>query len=179
MIDSGIPIQSQSARFRLDGTGRGRGLVLLYPDKLAAVSSPAELWGIFLGPLVLGAIVYPLVHDLGALGAATGVLVGGWIGVGIGKRLAATKVDADGVGVTVKLLERIASLRLRKSAGISGWLSGQALLVTSADGAEYEFRGRLNGWQADLATALTVRGHEIRVTPEGITVTLQATPEAG
>ena len=179
MKDHGIPIRSQSARFRLGGTRRGQGLVLLYPDKLAAASSPAERWGIFLGPLVLVAIAYPLVHDWGALGGAIGVLVGGWIGGGICKRLAVRKVAADGEGVTVIPLDVITSLRLRKSAGISGWLSGQALLVTTADGAEHEFRGRLNGWQADLATALTVRGHEILVTPESITVTPRARSEAG
>ena len=39
LTDSGIPIRSQSARFRVSGTGRGRGIVLLYPDKLAAVNS--------------------------------------------------------------------------------------------------------------------------------------------
>ena len=51
LTESGIPIQSQSARFRVSGAGRGRGVVLLYPDKLAAVNSSAELWGIFSGPL--------------------------------------------------------------------------------------------------------------------------------
>jgi hypothetical protein len=50
MTDSGTPIQSSSARFRVNGTGRGQGIVLLYPDKLAAVNSSAELWGTFLGP---------------------------------------------------------------------------------------------------------------------------------
>lgn len=103
----------------------------------------------------------------------------GVIGAGIGKLLAVRKVAAGGEGVTVIPLDVITSLRLRKSADIRGWLSGQALLVTTADGAEYEFRGWMNGWQADLATALTVSGREIRVTPESIMVTPQATPEAG
>ena len=174
MKDREIPAQSQSVRFRLGRTGRGKGIVLLYPDKLAAVSSPAEFWGIFLGPCVLAAIAYPLGHGLGAFGAAIGVLVGGWIGGGIGKRLAARKVAADGEGVTVIPLDAITSLRLSKSAGIQDWLTGQALLVTAADGTEYEFRGRLNGWQADLATALTVCGREVHVTPENILVTPQA-----
>ena len=178
MKDRGIPIQSQSARFRLGRTGRGQGIVLLYPDKLAAVRSVADLWGIFLGPLVLAAIAYPLVHGLGALGAVVGVLVGRWIGAGIGKWLAAGKVAAGGEGVTVIPLDVITSLRLRKHAGIRGLLTGQALLVTTAGGTEYEFRGMMNGWQADLATALTVHGREISVTPDSITVA-QATPEAG
>ena len=37
LTESGIPIRSQLARFRVSGTGRGRGIVFLYPDKLAAV----------------------------------------------------------------------------------------------------------------------------------------------
>ena len=175
MNDHGIPVQGQSARFRLGGTGRGQGFVLLYPDKLAAVRSPAELWGVFLGPLVLAAIAYPLFHGLGALGAVIGVLVGRWIGAGIGKRLAVRKVAADGEGVTVIPLDVITSLRLRRTAGINGWLGGKALLVTTADGAEYEFIGLLKGWQAELATALTVHGHEILITPETITVMPWAT----
>ena len=51
LTESGIPIRSQLARFRVSGTGRGRGIVLLYPDKLAAVNSSAQLWGIFFGPI--------------------------------------------------------------------------------------------------------------------------------
>ena len=58
-----------------------------------------------------------------------------------------------------------------KSAGLSGWLTGQTLLVTTADGAEYEFRGRMDGWQAALAGALTVRNRDAHVTPQGIIVT--------
>jgi hypothetical protein len=38
------------------------------------------------------------------------------------------------------------------------------------------FRGRMNGWQAG---ALTVRGRDVHVTPQGITVLPRATPEPG
>jgi hypothetical protein len=175
MTDGEIPIQSQSVRFREGGIGRGHGILLLYPDKLAAVDSSAELWGMFLGPIVLVAISL-LVHDILALGAAAAVLVGGWIGQGIGKRRAARKVAARRDGVRVIPLELITSLQIRKSTGFDGWLSGQALLVTTADGAEYEFRGRMNGWQAG---ALTVRGRDVHLTPQGITVRPRATPEPG
>src|SRR5262249_47239782 len=41
----GRPIQSSSARFRVGGIGRGQGIVLLYPDKLAAVNSYTERIG--------------------------------------------------------------------------------------------------------------------------------------
>jgi hypothetical protein len=43
--DSAKPIQSQSARFRKDEAGRDQGILLLYPDKLVAVESWAEIWG--------------------------------------------------------------------------------------------------------------------------------------
>ena len=69
LTDGEIPIQSQSVRFREGGIGRGHGILLLYPDKLAAVDSSAEFWGLFLGPIVLVAVSL-LVHDLLALGAA-------------------------------------------------------------------------------------------------------------
>ncbi len=176
LTESGIPIQSQSARFRVSGAGRRWGVVLLYPDKLAAVNSSAELWGIFLGPFVLIAISRFLVHDIRALGSAVGVLAGGWIGQGIGNRLAVRRVAANRDGVRLIPLDLIAGVRFRKSAGIRGWLTGQALLVTTADGAEYEFRGRMDGWQAALAGVLTVRGRDVHVMPQGITVTPRATP---
>jgi hypothetical protein len=175
MTDSEIPIQSQSVRFREGGIGRGQGILLLYPDKLAAVDSSAELWGSCLGPLILVAISL-LVRDILALGAAAAVLAGGWIGGGIGKRRAARKVAANRDGVRVIPLELITSLQIRKSTGFCDWLTGQALLVTTADGAEYEFRGRMNGW---LAGALTVRGRNVHLTPQGITVIPRATPESG
>jgi hypothetical protein len=173
MTGSGIPIQSQSVRFREGGIGRGQGILLLYPDKLAAVDSSAELWGIFLGPIVLVAISLRI-PDLRALGSAVAVVVGGWIGQGIGKRLAARKPMANRDGVRVIPFDLITSLQIRKSTGFGGWLAGQALLVTTADGAEYEFRGRMNGWQAG---ALTAGGRDVHVTPQGITVIPRAAPE--
>lgn len=176
LTENGIPIRSQSARFRVSGTGRGRGIVLLYPDKLAAVNSSAQLWGIFLGPIVLITISHLLFHDIRELGSAVGVLAGGWIGEGIGKRLAATRVAANRDGIRLVPLDLITSVQFRGPAGIRGWLMGQVLLVTTADGAEYEFRGRMDGWQAALAGALTVRGRDVYVTPQGITVTPQGTP---
>ena len=175
LTESGIPIRSQSARFRVNGTGRGRGIVLLYPDKLAAVNSSAQLWGIFFGPIVLISFSHLLFHDIRELGSAAGVLAGAWIGQGIGKRLAATRVAANRDGVRLVPLDLITSVQF-KSAGIRDWLTGQVLLVTTADGSEYEFRGIMNGWQAAIAGALTVRGRDVHVTPQGIAVTPQATP---
>jgi hypothetical protein len=179
LTESGIPIQSQSARFRVSGTGRGRGIVLLYQDKLAAVNSSSELWGVFLGPIVLIAISRFLGHDIPELGSAVGVMAGSGIGQSIGKRLAARRVVANGDGVRLIPLDLITSVEFRKSAGIRGWLTGQALLVTTADAAEYEFRGRMKGWQAALAGTLTVRGRDVHPTPQGITVGPRAMPGTG
>src|SRR5215475_3705514 len=95
LAECGTPIQSSSARFRVGGIGRGQGIVLLYPDKLAAVNSYTELWGIILGSLVLGAISSFLFHDAWGLGSAVGALAGGLIGQGIGKWLAARRAAAN------------------------------------------------------------------------------------
>ena len=169
--DNGFPILSSSARFRVDGFGRGQGIVLLYPDKLAAVNSYADLWGIFLGSLVLGAISSFLFHDALGLGSAVGALAGGLIGQGIGKWLAARRAVANRDGVRLISLDQIASVQFRNSTGFPAWLIGQTLLVTTADGTEHRFRGRLAGWQAALPGALTVSGRDVHVTPRGITVT--------
>jgi len=170
LAESGVPIRSQLARFRVSGTGRGRGIVLLYPDKLAAVNSSAQLWGIFFGPIVLIALSHLLFHDIRELGSAVGVLAGGWIGQGIGKRLAAMRVAANRDGVRLVPLDLITSVQFSGPAGIRGWLTGQVLLVTTADGAEYEFRGMMDGWQAAIAGALTVRGREVHAVRDAITV---------
>ena len=171
LTESGIPIRSQSARFRVSGTGRGRGIVLLYPDKLAAVNSSAQLWGIFLGPIVLIALSHlALSHDIRELGSAVGVLAGNWIGQGIGERRAVTRVAANRDGVRLVPLDLITSVQFTRSAGILDWLTGQVLLVTTADGAEYEFRGMMAGWPAAIAGALTVRGHEVQAERDVITV---------
>jgi hypothetical protein len=167
MTDSVAPIQSQATWFRVGRAGRRQGIVLLYPDKLAVVNSWAELWGTVLGPFVLVAIAQLLFHDVGALGPAVGVPVGGWLGQGIGKRLAARRVAANGDGVRLIPLDQITGVQFRKPAGLRRWLMGQVLLVTTADAAEYEFRGRMDGWQAALAGALTVQGRDIPVTGYG------------
>jgi hypothetical protein len=177
--ESGIPVRSQSARFRVSGTGRGRGIVLLYPDKLAAVNSSAQLWGIFLGPIVLIALSRLLFHDIRALGSAAGVLAGNWVGQVIAKRRAVSRVAANRGDVRLVALDSITSVQSTKSAGILYWLTGQVLLVTTADGAEYEFRGMMAGWQAAIAGALTVRGHQVHAARDVITVMPQVTRGEG
>jgi hypothetical protein len=167
MTNSVAPIRSQLTWFRVGRAGRRQGIVLLYPDKLAVVNSWAELWGTVLGPFVLVAISHLLFHDIGALGPAVGIPVGSWTGQSIGKRLAAEKVAADGGGVRLIPLDQITGVQFRKSTGLRRWLTGQVLLVTTVDAVEYEFRGRMDGWQAALAGALTVRGRDVPVTRYG------------
>jgi len=183
MTDSRTPIRSNPARFRVGGTARGQGIVLLYPDRLAAVNSSARLWGAFIGPIALAAVSYRLFHDVAALAPAAGIPIGDWTGASIGKRMAAGKVATDSGGESggVRLipLDSISSVQYGKPPGILSWLTGQTLIVTTADGAEYEFRGMLNGWQAALADTLTVGGRDVQVTPQGITVTPQALPGTG
>lgn len=74
---------------------------------------------------------------------------------------------AGGDKVTVIPLDAITSLQTRKS---KGWLAGQHLIVTTADGAEYGFGVKLDKWSADLTNALTARGREVRSTPQGMAV---------
>ena len=127
----------------------------------------AEALGYLLGPPVLAGIAYPFVHAIGAGGAVVGVLAGGWIGELVDRRMAARRVAEAGGGVTVIPLDSITGVRTRSG----GLLGGRSLVVTTQDGTEYRFHGRLDTWQADLAAALTVRGRSVRVTPEGIMVT--------
>jgi hypothetical protein len=93
------------------------------------------------------------------------------IGGAIAKSKAANKVASGGDGVTVIPLDSVASLQTRKSTGIGGWLGGQSLLVTTADGAEYRFGVKLDKWSAGLASALTARGCGVLTTPQGMAVT--------
>jgi hypothetical protein len=189
MTESGTPIMSQSVRFRVGGIGRGQGIVLLYPDRLVAVDSWAELCGIILGTIVLTVSSHFLFHDIYGLGSAAGALAGGWIGQAVGKRLAAGRAEAgragaEGAGAArdgIRLipLDSITSVQIRNSAGIRAWLLGRILVVTTAEGTEHQFRGRLVGWQAGLAGALTLRGCDLQDTPQGITVTSRAWPEMG
>ena len=60
------PIRSESARFLVGGTRKGQGVVLLYPDKLASVRVYAELWGYFVGPLIVAAAAFPIVRTVGS-----------------------------------------------------------------------------------------------------------------
>lgn len=93
-----------------------------------------------------------------------GYLIGG----AIAKSQADAKVAAGGGDVTVIPLDSITSLEARRS---KSWLRGQNLLVTTTDGAQYQFGVKLDRWSADIANALTARGCEVRTIPQGMAVT--------
>ena len=179
MTYSGSPIKGQSATsLLLPGARRGPGVVLLYPDKLAAVST-ADIMRYLIGPAVFAAITIPFSLRSGWYGVVVAALIGRWVGVTLNKKRAARKVAAGRDGVTVIPLDLITSLRTGKSTGITGLFGYQTLLVTTADGAEYGFRGLMAGWQTDLTDALTARGREVRATSAGTMVMPQAAAGEG
>ena len=171
MTDSETPVRRQTTRLLAGGKTRGYGTLLLYPDKLAAVSSAAVRIGITVGIIMvfIPTLLIPPHTGPGALGALIGWAGGYLIGGAIARSQAAAKVAAGGGDVTVIPLDSITSLEMRKS---KSWLGRQHLVVTTAGGAQYRFSLKLERWSADLANALTARGREVRTTPQGMTVTL-------
>ncbi len=171
MTNDQNPIRAQTAR--LLGTGRRReGTLLLYPDKLIHVHSQAIRWATTISVVAVTIAAFALTHSgPGALGALIGAGVGWMIGSAIARHQAADKAAAGGDGITVIPLDSITSLHARKSAGIGGWLGGQHLLVTTADGAEHHLSVKLDKWAADLGSTLTAHGSTVGATPESITIT--------
>jgi hypothetical protein len=167
---SRIPIQAQAARFLVDGVRRKWGYALLYPDNLTTVVSPADPVGYLGGPMVFLGFGIPLYHMIGWLGIVVGALMGRYAGDAYNKRQAIRDAPARGDGVTVIPLDSIIGVRTMKSLEFGGWWEFQTLVVTTADGTEYGFRGRTGNWQAYLTSALALRGREVRGTVESITI---------
>lgn len=176
MTDRRNPIHSQSATFYVDGTKRGQGALVLYPDELAAVIAPAGTWGYLAGPALFLAITIPLFHTIGWLGISATSLVGGWTGEALTRRRVARKAAAGGDGVTVIPLELVTGVQAAKPTKAAGWLGLRNITVT-ADGTKYEFRGTTEKWMAHLAAALTEYGREVHAAAESITVLPWATLE--
>jgi len=67
MSDSETPVRSQTTRLLADGKWQGYGTLLLYPDKLAAVSSGAARIGMIIGAVVVfvPTLLIPPTPDLG------------------------------------------------------------------------------------------------------------------
>jgi hypothetical protein len=168
------PIRSESARRYVNG-GSGRwGVVLLYEDQLASVNVRSERWGCFLGPVVFIAAGWPVTVPLGAWHAVAGVLLGSTIGRYADRRTAARKMADGGAGATIIPLGSIDSLRTDRSTRVGGMYAVETMVVTTADGTEYGFRGRIGSLPAEIAGALADHGREVRATPLGLAVTPQA-----
>ena len=170
MTDSQAPVRRQTTRLLAGGKTQGYGTLLLYPDKLAAVSSGVVRIGMIVGLIVIliPTVLIPPHTGPGALGAVIGIGGGYLIGGAIARSQAAAKVAAGGNDVTVIPLDSITGLQTRKS---KGWLGGRHLIVTTSDGAEHGFGVKLDKWSADLTNAVTSHGREVRSTPQGVAVT--------
>ena len=178
MAESAYPIQSESARFLVDGTRKGRGVVLVYPDKVASVSVLAETWGVILGG-VIAAFAYPADEAIGVLAVMVGIWLGGALGRAVDRMVAIRTVARGPEGVRSIPLDMIIGMRADRSAGLGGFFITETLVVTTADGTEYGFRGRTGYLQADIAGALAGLGREVRATPLGLEVTPQAVGSGG
>jgi hypothetical protein len=168
------PIRSESARRYVNGRSGRWGVVLLYPDQLASVNVRSELWGCFLGPIIFIAAGWPVTVPLGAWHAFVGVLLGSAIGRYADRRTAARKMADGGAGATIIPLGSIDSLRTDRSTRVGGMYAVETMVVTTTDGTEYGFRGRIGSLPAEIAGALADQGGEVRATPLGLAVTPQA-----
>ena len=178
MTDRTNPIHRQSATLYVNGSERGQGTLLLYPDELTAVIGPAGTWGYLAGPVLFLAITVPLFHTIGWLGISATSLVGGWAGEALSKRRATRKAAARGGDVTVIPLGLVTGVQARTPTKAAGWLGLRNITVT-AGGTAYEFRGTTQKWMAQLTDALTAYGREVHTADESITVLPWATLEEG
>ena len=175
MTDRIRPIRSESIWFRVNGSRTGKGVVLLYPDRLVSVRTYAEYACWFLMIVVLDIVAYHIFRDIvGWLAPFFGVLLGSLIGRPVDRWLAARRVAA-GRGKAASLpLDLIASLRIDRAAVLAGLSFTETVVVTMADGNEYGFVGRTGSLQADIASALAGLGRDVRATPLGLEVLPQA-----
>ena len=175
------PIRSESARFLVGGTRKGQGVVLLYPDKLASVSVYAEMWGYFVGPLVVAAAALPhRPHHRGVARILRGAASRPRGHAGRGDR-EGRRPGAGGQGgrrgpqgATIIPLDMVASLQTFRPTRLGSLFRGETLVVTTADGTEYGFRGRTGNLQNDIASALAGLGREVRATTTGLAVNSRA-----
>jgi len=175
MAASGQPVASESTWFRVDGNRKGRGVVLLYPDRLVSVRIYTEYVYWLLMIVVLDIVAYHIFRDIPSwLASPFGVVLGGIIGRPVDRWLAARMVAAGRGNAASVPLDLVASLRTDRSAGLAGWFVTETLVVTTTDGTEYGFVGRTGYLQADVASALAELGRDVRATPLGLAVVPQA-----
>ena len=175
MTDRIKPVRSESTFFRVDGSRKGKGVVLLYPDRLVSVKIYAEYACWLLMIVVMDILAYHIFRDIvGWLAPFFGVILGGVIGRPIDRWLAARMV-ASGRGNAVSVpLDLVSRLRTDRSAGLAGLFVTETVVVTTADGTEYGFLGRTGYLQAEIASALAELGRDVRATPLGLEVLPQA-----
>jgi hypothetical protein len=175
MADRERPIRNEPAWFRVDGNRRGRGVVLVYADRLVSVRSYAEYVCWFVMILLLDVVAYHTFHLVASwLAPAFGVILGGIIARPVDRWLAAGLVATGPGGSAVIPLDQVASLRTDRSGGLAGLFVTETLVVTTTDGTEYGFLGRTGYLQADIAGALASQGRDVRATPLGLEVMPQA-----
>jgi hypothetical protein len=175
MTDSIKPTRSESTWFRVDGARRGKGVVLLYPDRLVSVRIYAEYVCWFLMIVVLDIVAYHIFRDIvGWLAPFFGVLLGSLIGRSVDRWLAARMVAAGRGNPASVPLGQVVRLRTDRSGGLAGLFPAETVVVTTADGTEYGFPGRTGSLQADIASALAGLGRDVRATPLGLEVLPQA-----
>jgi hypothetical protein len=166
MTDNGIPIRKETTWRLVNGETKGRVILLLYPDKLAAVSYRDWLTATFAGMAAYGSgTVFP--RDSLLQGLTFGIVS---IGINLGaqkiaQHLAAAKVAVGSSSVMVIPLDSIIRIETATTKG------NQYLRVTTENGTRYGFRVKLDKWSTDLRSALTKRGLRVHVTPGVITVT--------
>ena len=139
------------------------------------------MWGYFVGPLVVAAAALPLARITGSwpefsgrckplsgscwAGRSGGPSTGGWQ-----PRRSRTAPQA----ATIIPLDMVASLQTFRPTRLGSLFRGETLVVTTADGTEYGFRGRTGNLQNDIASALAGLGREVRATTTGLAVNSRA-----
>ena len=174
-------IRGQWATFFVNGAKRGDGVLLLYPDKLTAVSIKSVRTWIYLGvPAVYIAVWFLVFHTRHQAvewePLAVWYLPAWWVWHAVDKSRGIRKVAAGGDGVTVIPLDQVTSARCWKGGKAALWLGISQLTVTTADGTEYRFDGLREQWVGRLADALTARGREVHVESGTLTVMPWAPP---
>jgi hypothetical protein len=112
----------------------------------------------------------PLPDVIGALPGIIRVVLGAMIGRAVDRGLAA-KAVADGPEcATIIPLDMVTSLQTFRSTWLVGLFSSETVVVTTAEGTQYGFRGRTSHLQNDIAGALAGLGREVRATPAGLAV---------
>jgi hypothetical protein len=139
------------------------------------------MWGYVVGPIVVAAVAIPIVRITGAwpelygaLLGALGVMLGGAAGRAVDRGLAAKAVAEAAQGATIIPLDMVASLQTFRPTRLGSLFRGETLVVTTADGTEYGFRGRTGYLQNDIAGALAGLGREVRGTTTGLAVNSRA-----